>query len=222
MSEKSNQLAALRVLARAINEAHQAVVTAANSALEKAQMCGKALLEAKESVPHGGWLDWLAKNCDGISEATATRYMRLAKVCTVQDLENAKTITQVYLAAGIIKEKAIPVEAPKPSSEPVTTAASAYCAAAGIAAPTPVIDVPAAVETPKWSTLIPIQEAPAVEPPRAPAPEASPLNRFAHLDKLVIAVMEEITSLGDQQADQPGILATLAPIRQYLECRGQL
>jgi hypothetical protein len=41
-------------------------------------VCGDALIEAKAKVPHGGWLPWLADNCD-MSERSAQLYMRIAK-----------------------------------------------------------------------------------------------------------------------------------------------
>lgn len=40
--------------------------------------CGELLLEVKEEVGHGGWLNWLAEHFDG-SEDIAQLYMRLAR-----------------------------------------------------------------------------------------------------------------------------------------------
>jgi len=64
---------------------------ASNIRAEYAQVCesfgnamlhtlavGRLLLKAKSAVDHGGWLAWLAQNCE-LSARTANRYMRLAK-----------------------------------------------------------------------------------------------------------------------------------------------
>lgn len=48
-------------------------------ALEHYRNAGERLLEAKASVPHGDWSEWIASNVKRASERSAQRYMRLAK-----------------------------------------------------------------------------------------------------------------------------------------------
>jgi hypothetical protein len=62
-------------LAGRIRAAHQAASTAAQTALGHALEAGRLLAEAREAVPHGGWLDYVA-SC-GIADRTASLYMRL-------------------------------------------------------------------------------------------------------------------------------------------------
>jgi DUF3102 family protein len=69
------------------------VPAAARTAIEHAIECGRLLVEAKASVPHGEWLPWLRENTE-VSERTARRWMRfaensetlLAKSATVAEL----------------------------------------------------------------------------------------------------------------------------------------
>jgi hypothetical protein len=62
-----------------INTEHKAVVEANQTSLQHAIAAGQMLRACKDSMPHGEWIDWLAKNCPDISERTAQLYMKLAK-----------------------------------------------------------------------------------------------------------------------------------------------
>jgi Protein of unknown function (DUF3102) len=68
----------LPVLAAEIREAHAAVLASARTTGERAVRVGKLLIEAKATVPHGGWIPWLKEI--GLSPRTAQRYMRLAEL----------------------------------------------------------------------------------------------------------------------------------------------
>lgn len=59
-----------------INRLHRDVEGHARSMLDSALECGRLLTAAKDALPHGAWLSWLADNFDG-SERTAQDYMRL-------------------------------------------------------------------------------------------------------------------------------------------------
>lgn len=78
----------LPVLAAAIQAAHAESLAASVTAAAKALEAGRALVEAKSLVRHGGWLPFLAEA--GIHERTAQRLMTLAesdlKSDTVSDL----------------------------------------------------------------------------------------------------------------------------------------
>ena len=71
----SNSLADLSARIRV---EHHATSAALKSSVEHAMAAGDLLIEAKELVPHGQWLPWLAENCE-LSERTAQLYMRTAK-----------------------------------------------------------------------------------------------------------------------------------------------
>lgn len=68
----------LAELASEINRWHTAAEGAVGTALDYAREAGTLLLQAKEQIPHGEWLPWIAANFQG-SERTAQAYMRVAK-----------------------------------------------------------------------------------------------------------------------------------------------
>jgi hypothetical protein len=86
----SNRLA---VLAAEVRAAHQQVLEAASSAVTAARTAGSALMEAKDSVPHGSWLPWLREV--GIAPRTAQEYMQLAR------LDEANTLRVAHLGIGL-------------------------------------------------------------------------------------------------------------------------
>lgn len=67
----------LATLAEQINQAHDAAITAARTAIAHAQRCGELLIEAKAQVGHGGFAKWLAANC-AVGERQARNYMTVA------------------------------------------------------------------------------------------------------------------------------------------------
>ena len=68
----------LTMLATAIADEHRQATEHATSAILHAMAAGDLLLKAKERLPHGAWLPWLADSC-ALSERTAQRYMALAR-----------------------------------------------------------------------------------------------------------------------------------------------
>jgi Protein of unknown function (DUF3102) len=71
----SNSLADLSARIKA---EHRATSDALRSSVEHSMAAGDLLIEAKELVPHGQWLPWLAQNCE-LSERSSQLYMRTAK-----------------------------------------------------------------------------------------------------------------------------------------------
>ena len=69
----------LPTLASEILDAHQRCKASVREALDAALTAGRALLEAKELVPHGQWQDWLRANVSEVSVRTVQRYMRAAE-----------------------------------------------------------------------------------------------------------------------------------------------
>lgn len=84
----------------------------AYDAIAKALECGRLLIQQKESLGHGSWLDWLDSNVPEISDRTARKYMALAKRNHGSDLNDTASLRQAYLATGII---------PEPNEKPVAT-----------------------------------------------------------------------------------------------------
>lgn len=65
-------------LATRINAAHEEVKKALWRGAEHAIEAGRLLLQAKATVRHGNWIEWVGSNCR-FSERTAQLYMRLAQ-----------------------------------------------------------------------------------------------------------------------------------------------
>jgi len=65
-------------IASAINAAHAGVEAAKREGARYAVECGRLLIQAKETVPHGGWDAWLRLNTI-VSPRTAQLYMRVAR-----------------------------------------------------------------------------------------------------------------------------------------------
>ena len=73
----SSATTALATVASQINQHHKLACTLAGQAVSHAIEAGKLLLSVKESLPHGGFGDWMANNLD-VSDRTARRYMAAA------------------------------------------------------------------------------------------------------------------------------------------------
>jgi Protein of unknown function (DUF3102) len=85
-------------LAQAIEREHQAAIGSARSAIEHAVACGRLLIQAKDTVPHGGWLDWIDHNVT-IGRRQAQKYMRLAE--HPDALSNAKSNALLTIDSAI-------------------------------------------------------------------------------------------------------------------------
>jgi hypothetical protein len=75
-SKKASNLAEAQKLIPAIKEEHQAVVDSLGTGFEHALKVGEHLAQARKLVGHGGWADWVEKNCN-FSYRTARNYIRL-------------------------------------------------------------------------------------------------------------------------------------------------
>ncbi len=77
----------------------------ANAALEAAIETGCYLNEVKRRIEKGKWGDWMKKHCPNLKQATAYRYMGLArKLSHVINGKTDMTIRQAYLACGILPD----------------------------------------------------------------------------------------------------------------------
>jgi hypothetical protein len=78
----------------------------ANAALKAAIQTGFYLNEAKRRAADGRWLSWLKEKCPNLAQATAYRYMGLArKLSHVINGKPDMTIRQAYIACGIFPDE---------------------------------------------------------------------------------------------------------------------
>lgn len=75
----------LTSLAREINDGQDAIAALEDQTNKKAAdwLCeislqGQRLLQIKEIVGHGKWMEWLSANCPLVTQSKANRYMRVA------------------------------------------------------------------------------------------------------------------------------------------------
>jgi hypothetical protein len=111
----SEQIRAAYAEANAIAEKAKSY---ASEAVAKAIECGRLLLQQKQALGHGSWMEWTAKNIPEIHHNTLGRYMRVAKSAQealpssdtsgdsnsspVMNLNDAPTLKQAYIALGIL------------------------------------------------------------------------------------------------------------------------
>lgn len=81
----------VETLAIIANDAAEDVETNARKTVEHADRCGRALLAAKQQIPHGQWLAWLGANFN-YSQQTASDYMRIADYGRARNLKEATSI----------------------------------------------------------------------------------------------------------------------------------
>lgn len=107
-------------IAAAINAAHERVEAARKTGLEAAVDCGKLLTEAKATVKHGGWGEWVAANCR-FSARTAQLYMNVAAYLADGDPAKAQRVADLSLreVARVIAKK------PPAQAKPLSPEASA-------------------------------------------------------------------------------------------------
>jgi DNA N-6-adenine-methyltransferase (Dam)/Protein of unknown function (DUF3102) len=86
------------VLVEEIEREHDAALGAARASLKHAAACGRLLLEAKASVPHGRWLPWIEANLSFCARQ-AQKYMRLAERGDQVRIENSHLTIDAALAA---------------------------------------------------------------------------------------------------------------------------
>jgi N6-adenosine-specific RNA methylase IME4 len=86
-------------IAARIRTEHEAVTASLKRGIEHAIAAGELLIEAKDHVPHGQWLPWLAEHC-GVTPRSAQLYMRLARHRT--ELEaNTKQISHLTIPKAL-------------------------------------------------------------------------------------------------------------------------
>jgi hypothetical protein len=97
-------------LKRCADEADRCAALAqagAELAIRHAINAGIVANQAKEIIPHGEFLPWLEANAGERGIRTIQRWMRLAKTSPVTHLlenPNVKTLTDAYIATGILPE----------------------------------------------------------------------------------------------------------------------
>jgi hypothetical protein len=87
----------LASLASRINAEHAASEAALQQGLIRGKTAGELLIQAKERVPHGQWLQWLGANVK-FTRRTATRYMQLAAKWDIVSHSDSMTEALAILA----------------------------------------------------------------------------------------------------------------------------
>jgi hypothetical protein len=100
------QTAHLQRLVADINNAHAGVGRAFTKAIEHAVAAGRALNEAEDLVPHGGWLPFLKQNCVDLGIRQAQKYMRLARLYDDPTNANSKSYLTSLSIEGAIRQLA--------------------------------------------------------------------------------------------------------------------
>ena len=88
-------------LADCINHEHLQCEQAFGSMLQHAKTAGEYLIQAKNQVPHGGWMDWVAQNCK-FKLRTATNYMNVAKAW--DEISNSQRVANLREALAFLSE----------------------------------------------------------------------------------------------------------------------
>jgi hypothetical protein len=87
-----------RPLAVRIRAAHRKCEAALQAGLKHALECGRLLLEAKEQIAHGEWINWVRDRCE-MPERLAQRYMRVAREFPrLEALDPANTTRVTHLS----------------------------------------------------------------------------------------------------------------------------
>jgi hypothetical protein len=84
----------LITLAEMANDAAAACRDSARRTVQQAATCGRALLAAKEQIPHGEWMGWVRANFD-YDHGQATRYMQVANYAQAHNLDDATSVESV-------------------------------------------------------------------------------------------------------------------------------
>jgi hypothetical protein len=108
-------------LADRVNNEHRQLKECLVRGAHHAIKAGELLWEAKRQAGHGGWLEWIATNCE-FSERTAQLYMKLAT--TLPGMANPQRIADMSLTGAIkmIEDLKSPEENPIPKARSIKRA----------------------------------------------------------------------------------------------------
>ena len=84
----------LPTLADLANKAAEACDKSARRTVQQAAVCGRALLAAREQIPHGEWMGWVRANFD-YDHSLATRYIQVANYAASHNLDDATSVESV-------------------------------------------------------------------------------------------------------------------------------
>lgn len=99
----------LEQLKKLIAEADKTVATTVANAGFRIKLCadiGRGLKHHRQLIGHGGWINWLAENFEGLTHETSRKWIKLAEAVDSGklDLDSAKSIRQAYILAGILPD----------------------------------------------------------------------------------------------------------------------
>jgi Protein of unknown function (DUF3102) len=158
-------------LARQIEAEHRAADDAAHNAIERASACGRLLLQAKERVGHGHWLDWLAEHTT-VTPRRAQRYMRIYQH-REQLMADATRVSHLSVRAAV-------AQLSKPRETPTAPSAPSAPTVSGRA---PTSAIARGVSPGSRTSTRPVPQQPA------PAPDAEP-DHLARLLDALATIME--------------------------------
>ena len=165
MTELSNT--PLPTLAEMANEAAAACEQSARRTVQQAATCGRALLAAKEQVPHGEWMSWVQLNFTH-GHAQATRYMQVANYAASHSLDDAMSVQSVLrLIADERAAERATTTSPPAKKQPVWQD-PAYMPPAGLPASWGTIVDHKAAQTPAERQQAPQKPAQATQQPAEP------------------------------------------------------
>lgn len=151
-------------LAQAVNDAHAQVEHHGRSMIEGAVRAGNALIEAKATVDHGGFKEWVEENCR-CSYRSARRYMQVARITSGELAssghfdEGVSAFLTKHRTTG--RTKLIGTQPQERDAEqatviqptPVVVEANEVTTTAPDALPPPQPDVPAAPPEERWQIM---------------------------------------------------------------------
>lgn len=152
----------LPTLAEMANEAAAACEQSARRTVQQAATCGRALLAAKEQIPHGEWMAWVRSNFD-YDHGQATRYMQVANYAQAHNLDDATSVESVLRL--IADERAAERAAANP--EPAWAEPADMPPPEPPAAPKTIVDHKA-TQTPAEQPKAPQKPAQAIQQPAEP------------------------------------------------------
>jgi hypothetical protein len=86
-------------VAREINDEHRAVGVAMRDSIAHARRAGDLLLDVKDKLPHGAFMEWVERHCE-FAHRTATMYMRVAREWDrIATMVNWQSVANLGIAA---------------------------------------------------------------------------------------------------------------------------
>lgn len=190
----------LPTLAEMANDAAAACEQSARRTVQQAATCGRALLAAREQVPHGEWMVWVRTNFSH-HHSVATRYMQVANYADSHNLDDAASVENVLRL--IADERAAERAAANP--EPAWQEPADMPPPEPPAAPKTIVDHKA-TQTPAGQPKAPQKPTQAAQQPAGPIkPEivqSLPVRALGRQHRLIVGRLYRFTREGFDEVDE--------------------